>query len=338
MKPFLTLITFICILNLSTKAQFADYYSAGNWGTFLYGVSNGSVDSSLKPVAITINGSDANSLNSNVYTDFLITAEVSGAWSFSWEYNTTDGNGGADPAYVYINGVRTQLTNNSSPNQVGNYAGIVNAGDIIGWGVNALDDCCGSGNLTISSFLAPGVILPVKMTSFTAKPVGKLIQLSWMTATEANSDRYEIERSTDGSKFEKIGTLKAAGNSTQNQQYAFNDFAPINDANYYRLRQVDKDATATYSKIVMVKFSNAAAITAYPNPAKDMININIGAVKMSQKETISLFNIQGKLLETRKVSLQASTNNIQWNVSGLTAGQYYFKIGTNATPVPFMKN
>ena len=338
MKPFLTLTAFICILNLSTKAQFAGYYSAGNWGTYLYGVSQGSIDSTQDPIAITINGSDGNSANSDVYTDFLITAEASGAWSFSWEYNTTDGNGGADPAYVYINGVRTQLTNNSGPNQVGNYVGVVNAGDIIGWGVNALDDCCGSGNLTITLFVAPGTILPIKLSSFNARVAGKQIQLDWITESETNNDRFEIERSADGKNFEKIGTVKSRGNSDQTQQYSFTDIAPLNKNNYYRLHQIDKDDASTYSKIAMVKFESAARVTAYPNPAKEIININIGTVSTSQKQNISLYSIQGKLLESRKVSLQTAVNNtVQWNVSGLASGQYYFKIGNAATPLPFVK-
>ena len=337
MKTF-TLITFVCICALTTKAQFSGDYATGNWTTTTAFPSNGTINTAGAPGSIIVNGSNGGGPGA-ADTDFTIVAIASGAWSFDWNYQSNDEAPNFDPAFVLINGVATQLSDNGgSQNQSNTYVGIAAINDVIGFRVRATDNGGGNATLTISSFAAPGGVLPIKLSSFNARAAGKQIQLDWATASETNNDRFEIERSADGKKFEKIGTVKSSGNSDQIQQYSFNDIAPLNNNNYYRLHQIDKDDASAYSKIAMVKFETAARITAYPNPAKEVITINIGTVSTSQKENISLFSIQGKLLESRKVSLQTAVNNtVQWNVSGLASGQYYFKIGNAATPVPFIK-
>jgi hypothetical protein len=57
--------------------------------------------------------------------------------------------------------------------------------------------------------------LPVELLSFAGKNIDpKTNHLTWETATEINSDYFQIERSTDADHFEKIGQIKAAGNAT----------------------------------------------------------------------------------------------------------------------------
>jgi hypothetical protein len=47
--------------------------------------------------------------------------------------------------------------------------------------------------------------------------------LQWTTASEQNSDSFFIEKSTDGSNFIIIGSVAAAGNSTEVRKYSFTD-------------------------------------------------------------------------------------------------------------------
>lgn len=55
--------------------------------------------------------------------------------------------------------------------------------------------------------------LPVVLTAFTAQAQGTTVRLAWHTASEQNSARFEVKRSSDAGAFRAIGTLLAAGST-----------------------------------------------------------------------------------------------------------------------------
>ena len=85
------------------------------------------------------------------------------------------------------------------------------------------------------------VSLPVELLYFEGTPYPSFNSLKWSTASEHNSDYFEIERSVDGEIWKVVGSKLASGNSTSVIKYSyldgFNDFL----IHYYRLKQVDKD-------------------------------------------------------------------------------------------------
>ncbi|MEN0006324.1 MAG: choice-of-anchor B family protein [Bacteroidota bacterium] len=107
--------------------------------------------------------------------------------------------------------------------------------------------------------------LPVEWLTFDATRIDASVQLHWATATETNSDRFEVERSTDGKNFKTIGTITAAGNSTYRKDYNFQDNDPAVGQNYYRLRQVDYNGQFDYSPTRTVYFPPSTFKVA-PNP------------------------------------------------------------------------
>jgi hypothetical protein len=113
--------------------------------------------------------------------------------------------------------------------------------------------------------------LPVQLAAFAAAPLGPTaVRLSWATATEVNSARFEVERSLDGYRFAHIGRVPAAGSSHAPRSYGLTDAALPAGASllYYRLRQVDQDGTATYSPVRSVGLAPATGLALYPNPAQ----------------------------------------------------------------------
>jgi hypothetical protein len=87
---------------------------------------------------------------------------------------------------------------------------------------------------------------------------------------ELDFDHFVIERSTATTDYDSIGTVPGIGDSQTPQNYAFQDSHPIEGANYYRLRMVDKHGHISYSKMVLLNFS-LAVIKLYPNPAKQSV-------------------------------------------------------------------
>jgi hypothetical protein len=111
--------------------------------------------------------------------------------------------------------------------------------------------------------------LPVTLVNFLATAQQAGVLLSWSTASELNSARFEVERSLDGQAFARIAQVVAAGSSTSTRAYAYRDagLPAGTPLLYYRLRQVDQDGTATYSPVRPV-IVGSAGLVIYPNPAR----------------------------------------------------------------------
>ncbi len=124
----------------------------------------------------------------------------------------------------------------------------------------------------LSNATAVATPLPVELVAFTAQPSADqaTVRLAWATATEKNSARFEVERSTDGTGFTRLATVAAAGTSASAHTYGCTDSTPPTALLYYRLRQVDADGTATYSPVRTVNLNPMLAtgsLALFPNPA-----------------------------------------------------------------------
>ncbi len=84
-----------------------------------------------------------------------------------------------------------------------------------------------------------GTPLPIELISFEGHEHEECNHLDWATASEANTDYYDIEWSRDAYIWDIIGTLPAAGNSNMNLYYNFVDESPLPNVNYYRIVQYD---------------------------------------------------------------------------------------------------
>lgn len=135
---------------------FSGNYDPSNF-TLLNTNADGSVNTTSAPGSITLVGGNNGSLSAGA-TDYTIAAAASGVFSFDWDYLTTDVDGPTyDPFSVLINGIATQLTNNSGANsQISSYSATVNLGDTIGWRINTDDNRLGAAQVTISNFSPPG--------------------------------------------------------------------------------------------------------------------------------------------------------------------------------------
>ncbi len=110
--------------------------------------------------------------------------------------------------------------------------------------------------------------LPVQLVSFAGEWADGAARLQWQTASEQDNAGFEIERSRDGQRFARIGFVAGAGQSQQLQDYRFVDRQPGREA-YYRLRQVDFDGTASYSRVVFLRGTEELpAPVVYPNPRR----------------------------------------------------------------------
>ena len=155
----------------------------------------------------------------------------------------------------------------------------------IGRGINSATTLTSGGFASFSDFsLAsttpsvgfPGTNpLPVQLTRFTAAAQAAGIDLSWATASEKNNDRFEIQRSTNGTDFETVGTVQGQGTSSRAHEYAYLDARPHAGQAYYRLNQVDSDGAAAFSRVVAVQWASRTEVAGYPNPSIGQLTLPV---------------------------------------------------------------
>jgi hypothetical protein len=117
-------------------------------------------------------------------------------------------------------------------------------------------------------------LLPVELLSFTASQQGPSVELAWSTASEHNSAYFTVERAADNLHFSPVGTLPAAGQSSQLNSYRLLDTDPRPGMNYYRLIQTDVDGHSASSSVQWVRYSGQGG-TVYPNPTVGLLQVDL---------------------------------------------------------------
>jgi hypothetical protein len=174
--------------------------------------------------------------------------------------------------------------------------------------------------------------LPVTLVSFTVKATGGSVEnqtavLNWSTTAETNSDRFEIEHSSEGKTWTVIGSTLAKGESSALVNYEFTHANPGEGENLYRLKMIDKDETYAYSRIRSVHFDLAVKISMYPNPTSDKITILIN--DLSTVERIQIIDLTGRIVYDKAKQGTLNLDSLL-DVKSLPAGVYVLRIsGTN---------
>ena len=169
------------------------------------------------------------------------------------------------------------------------------------------------------------IVVPVTWLSFNATLKNKVVLLDWKTSSETNSSHFDIERSTNGFSYEKIGEVKAAGNSNTVSYYDFTDRLPVKGMNYYRLKQVDLDGKNSYSEIRKVEIKTDMPFFVIQN---NLSNGSAIIVKTSVSPAyLGVFDMAGRKL--KDISILSNTQQI--DLSYLPSGTYTVALYKNAS-------
>lgn len=174
--------------------------------------------------------------------------------------------------------------------------------------------------------------LPVTFVSFTARKQQCFVELIFNTANEVNVNRFEIEVSTDGIRFNKIGAL-AAGNFGS-YSFKFDITANLQSTNLFtRIKSVDFDEQFQYSEVNKVNGlcgNDKNTILIFPNPAPDhstFITIRNDTGLFNGNYVLLLLDINGRLISKKKIIL---FNEKQFNYQHgfLPTGDYVVQMFT----------
>lgn len=182
--------------------------------------------------------------------------------------------------------------------------------------------------------------LPVTGFQLTAQTNDNVVNLQWQTLSEINTSHFIAEKSVDGTNWNAIDSVAAAGYSSLQKNYHSNDYK-AGYLNYYRIKQADKDGRFTYSNIIRVNVT-AASAKVYPNPFVSQVQVDIIAAA-SQKAVVVITDMQGRKILSKSWNLTKGNNSyVITEVKQLPAGMYFIEVkGTDGTAIyktAIMKN
>lgn len=171
-----------------------------------------------------------------------------------------------------------------------------------------------------------GSPLPVELLSFSGNCENDQTQLTWKTASENNSDYFELLKSQDGENWRVINTQAAAGFSTTLQTYSYTELEKSNEA-YYRLNQVDINGNfKLYDPIYIDCNESDNKFETYPNPSSNGFNIALNDSKLKGEAVIIIRDAMGKVIFEKSIFVEEGINLYPVASIELENGVYFITI------------
>jgi hypothetical protein len=166
-------------------------------------------------------------------------------------------------------------------------------------------------------------LVDVKMVyTAEARNEGQKAVINWVTNANRRADYYIVEKmEADKTQFEQVDIVNAEHTAQDGlQSYSFTDKNPAYTQMIYRVGMVKSDkSNIEYTAPMFLDFSKITDYHVFPNPAHDVVNIDMTQVK-AETATIRIVNVFGKTMLQQQVSNLKL--GIQLDVEKLEAGQY----------------
>ena len=149
--------------------------------------------------------------------------------------------------------------------------------------------------------------------NFNCFRIGNSISINWNIPSEIGLTSFNVQKSFNGKDFFNLKNIKPTGTL----KYTLLDDDVLNNNKiFYRLEEVNSDASLKYSKTIEVKGPPTNTILLYPNPSKDNIFFNENDISR-----IIIRSILGNIAFTT-----TTIKNRQLNISVLQKGLYFIEI------------
>lgn len=185
------------------------------------------------------------------------------------------------------------------------------------------------------------VILPVRLMNFNGSLQQHTARLFWQTSQETEGCYYELQRSTDGTRFVTIATVTGKGKEGTQDYTETDDLFLLNVRQvYYRIRMVEVNGHARYSQqILLTPATRGSNLKAWPVPFQGQLQV---AYQSETNETVSARVTAANGAVVKQFRLTARQGNNQWQLQQLNqlpSGNYILTIeaGGKMSHLPVMK-
>lgn len=245
---------------------------------------------------------------------------VSGPTSVT--FTAAPANGGSNPVFnFFLNNVSQQSGNNSQ------YTAVVSPGDKVKCELTSNEPCVDVKTVS-SNIINIENPLPVTLVSFSGRTTANGHALAWITSSETNSERFDLQRGQNEQVFSTITTMAAAGFSNTNQFYNYLDAKPIPGKNFYRLKMVDRDGRSRYSNVVMLENrEQGTLISLQPNPTQPGREALLSIYgRATGDASVTISNPAGQVIRSFKISNPSGNTKVNVSAAGLGQGNYFVTI------------
>ncbi|MEP7259351.1 MAG: T9SS type A sorting domain-containing protein [Flavitalea sp.] len=277
--------------------QFSNYNNTGTYGVLVDDISLAPTDS------LKLMGPDAATVN--IGANFSVANIPASGVNYNWTFS-----GGANPA-------------SSTASAPSNVQWTANGNKAVTVGLD--NGMCTVTTLTKNVVVSS--VLPVKLISFSGSYSKSKVELKWVADDENNEGKYFIIERAKQSTFDSIGRV-AVSSAIGSVTYNFSDADALAGANQYRLKQVDRNGSFSYSKIITITATASQAMQVYPNPAVSMLSFRVGS-EGSQAVFLQVYSITGRMAISKKQHLAAGLNEGALDISSLQPGSYFLRIASS---------
>lgn len=146
------------------------------------------------------------------------------------------------------------------------------------------------------------------------------VRLTWKVPS-VNGHHFEVEKSMDGSRFEKIATVSSEVNK---KTYTYID--RDTPGRYYRIRQVSRNGLSVYSPVAVLKnITTPKGAMGFPNPFRDELSVFYQADHPGSI-LVTLYDLAGKRMVQKNMPAEPGSNFFSLNCGLLAKGVYLLNI------------
>lgn len=174
--------------------------------------------------------------------------------------------------------------------------------------------------------------LPIELVRFVGECMNGEIDVEWTTWTETDNDFFTLERSNNGTDFEMVDVVDAAGNSNEPRNYKVTDTEPYGGTSYYRLKDTDFGGKSTYSDIVAVTCGSDANDFGFVNAYEvDQTQVVVEFTAADNEDyTIMLFDASGKKILEHGGNGYEGMNKVRLDTDDLARGIYIVNLSNGS--------
>jgi hypothetical protein len=188
----------------------------------------------------------------------------------------------------------------------------------------------GSGFSFFGAGTDDGNALPVELISFNGACNEGVVDLVWQTASEQNSEDFEVAYSRDGVDWKTIHTEPAAGFSNTLITYDYtHEEGAVSGNNYYRLIQNDIDgASVVYNNMILnanCQSDGADSFSVFPNPSSGSFQVLVNDPLFEGLSGLHVIDLNGRIVLSKPLEIISGMNLFVIN-EPLKSGVYYLKI------------
>jgi hypothetical protein len=171
---------------------------------------------------------------------------------------------------------------------------------------------------------------PVRFVAFSSKKETTGMRLTWRVHEEDKLLRYEIERSTNGTNFEKIAIVPAKAQ----EEYSYIDQKPLTGQSFYRIKGVDVDAKYGYSTVLSINAGKSGVLfKAFPTIVQSQLTIQHDPAGSETRLLIT--NQDGRIVKNLIPAKGAMETDV--DLSAVVRGIYVLKFTNDDGSVETLK-